>query len=123
LTDANWDQNVAFSVPEGVKDLGSPIRIENIDNVEAKYTFKPMGLITLTLEWDAQEDDRVEYRIYEQSDKEQKLVGTVTGKGYFEIPYVNIFSNNVYKVAPYNVQTKQEGVATEFIKPRFFSAN
>jgi penicillin-binding protein 2A len=123
LTDANWDQNVAFSVPEGVKDLGSPIRIENIDNVEAKYTFKPMGLITLTLEWDAQEDDRVEYRIYEQLDKEQKLVGTVTGKGYFEIPYVNIFSNNVYKVAPYNVQTKQEGVATEFIKPRFFSAN
>lgn len=123
LTDAKWDQNVAFTVPDGVNDLDSPIRIEDIDHVDARYTFKPLGLITLTLEWEAQKDDRVEYRIYEQTDKEQKLVGTVTGEGYYEIPYVNVFSESTYMVAPYNVQTNEEGVATEFIQPRFFSSN
>jgi penicillin-binding protein 2A len=123
LTDANWDQNVAFTVPEGVNDLESPIRIKDIERVDARYTFKPLGLITLTLEWEAQKDDRVEYRIYEQTEKEQKLVGTVTGEGFYEIPYVNVFSDSTYKVAPYNVQTNEEGSPKEFIKPSLFSAN
>lgn len=123
LTEANWDQNVAFTVPDGVNDLDSPIRIEDINQVDARYTFKPLGLITLTLEWEAQKDERVEYRIYEQTEKDLKLVGSVTGEGYYEIPYVNVFTESTYKVAPYNVQTNEEGVATEFIKPRFFSSN
>ena len=123
LTTANWDQNVAFSIPDRVNDLESPIRIEDIEKANSKYTFKPLGLITLTLEWEAQNDDRVEYRIYEQTENEQKLVGTVTGKGFYEIPYVNVFSESTYKVAPFNVQTNEEGVATEFIKPSLFSSN
>lgn len=123
LTTAKWEQNVAFSIPDGVNDLESPIRIEDIKKVNSKYTFKPLGLITLTLEWEAQNDDRVEYRIYEQTENEQKLVGTVTGTGFYEIPYINVFSESTYKVAPFNVQTNEEGVATEFIKPSLFSSN
>ncbi|KKI90818.1 penicillin-binding protein [Bacillus sp. SA1-12] len=122
LTEANWEQNVAFKVPEGVNDLESPIRLTEIEKVDARYTFKPLGLITLTLEWEAQQDERVEYRIYEQSESGQKLVGTVTGKGVYEIPYVNVFSESTYKVAPYNVQTREEGVAVEFTKPSLFSS-
>ncbi|OAS83967.1 MULTISPECIES: transglycosylase domain-containing protein [Metabacillus] len=123
LTEAKWDQNVAFKVPEGVNDLDSPIRIKDIEQVDARYTFKPLGLITLTLEWEAQRDERVEYRIYEQTEKEQKLVGKVTGEGVFEIPYVNVFSNSTYKVAPYNVQTHEEGEPKQFIKPSLFTSN
>jgi penicillin-binding protein 2A len=123
LTEAKWDQNVAFKVPEGVNDLDSPIRIKDIEQVDARYTFKPLGLITLTLEWEAQRDERVEYRIYEQTEKEQKLVGKVTGEGVFEIPYVNVFSNSTYKVAPYNVQTHEEGEPKQFIKPTLFTSN
>jgi penicillin-binding protein 2A len=123
LTEAKWDQNVAFKVPEGVNDLDSPIRIKDIEQVDARYTFKPLGLITLTLEWEAQRDERIEYRIYEQTEKEQKLVGKVTGEGFFEIPYVNVFSNSTYKVAPYNVQTHEEGEPKQFIKPSLFTSN
>ncbi|MGM7719352.1 transglycosylase domain-containing protein [Metabacillus sp. Hm71] len=123
LTEAKWEQNVAFKVPEGVNDLESPIRLKEIDRVDARYTFKPLGLITLTLQWEAQQDERVEYRIYEQSESGQKLVGTVTGKGFYEIPYVNVFSESTYKVAPFNVQTREEGVAVEFSKPSLFGSN
>ncbi|MBM7604185.1 penicillin-binding protein 2A [Metabacillus crassostreae] len=124
LTDASWDQNVAFSVPDGVDDLDSPIRIQEINRVDARYTFKPLGLITLTLEWDAQQDDRVEYRVYEKTKTgTTKLVGTVKGKGHYEIPYINVFSESTYSVAPYNVQTNKEGMLTKSIKPSLFSSN
>jgi len=123
LTEADWDQNVAFSVPKGVEDLESPIRMKEIEKVNAKYTFKPLGLITLTLEWEPLSDERVEYRIYESvQNDEKKLVGTVTGKGYYEIPFANVFSNATYSVAPYNVQTNEEGKQTSTEKPTLFSA-
>ncbi|WP_226670047.1 transglycosylase domain-containing protein [Metabacillus litoralis] len=124
LTDASLDQNVAFSKPDDVEDLESPIRIKEINRVDAKYTFKPLGLITLTLEWEAQQDERVEYRIYEKSKSgTSKLVGTVKGEGQYEIPYINVFSDNTYSVAPYNVQTNKEGMLTQFTKPTLFSSS
>lgn len=123
LTEAEWDQNVAFTVPEGVEDLESPIRLKTIEQVYAKYTFKPLGLITLTLEWEPFADERVEYRIYESShNDEKKLVGTVKGKGYYEIPFANVFSDATYSVAPYNVQTNEEGAQTPSKKPTLFSS-
>lgn len=122
LTNAEWDQNVAFSVPEEVIDLESPIRLKEIDQVDARFTFKPLGLITLTLEWEPLSDERVEYRIYESSEnKDKKLIGTVTGKGYYEIPFANVFSDATYSVAPYNVQTNEEGIQTPTKKPTLFS--
>lgn len=117
LTTAKWDQEVAFKVPKGVDDLESPIRLEEIKQVQAKYTFTPLGLLTLTLEWDAAKDERVEYRIYEQNGNKQELLGTVKGKGYYEIPFANVFSTATYKVAPYNVQTKVEGDGKEINTP------
>jgi len=123
LTEAEWDQNVAFTVPKGVEDLESPIRLKAIEQVHAKYTFKPLGLITLTLEWEPLADERVEYRIYESSHHdEKKLVGTVTGKGYYEIPFANVFSDATYSVAPYNAQTNEEGAQTPSKKPTLFSS-
>lgn len=124
LTEANWDQNVAFSVPKGVKDLDSPIRLKEIDQVDARYTFKPLGLITLTLEWEPLADERVEYRIYEHSkDHTKQLVGTVKGKGYYEIPFANVFSDSTFSVAPFNIQTNEEGTLTKSSKPTLFSSN
>jgi len=103
--------------------LESPIRMKEIEKVNAKYTFKPLGLITLTLEWEPLSDQRVEYRIYESvQNDEKKLVGTVTGKGYYEIPFANVFSDATYSVAPYNVQTNEEGKQTSTEKPSLFSA-
>ncbi|MDQ0232216.1 transglycosylase domain-containing protein [Metabacillus malikii] len=117
LTTANIDKNVTFKKPKNVKDLENPIRVEKIEQVQAKYTFTPLGLITLTLEWEEPKDKRVEYRIYKQNGAKQELVGTVKGKGYFEIPYTNVFSATTYIIVPYNVQTKEEGEGKAVSQP------
>ncbi|WP_273126533.1 transglycosylase domain-containing protein [Bacillus weihaiensis] len=123
LSTAKVDQNVAFVKPEDANELEAPIRMQAIDRVDAKYTFKPLGLITLTLNWDVQDDKRIEYRVYEDSEEGQKLVGSVTGEGMYEIPYFNVFSDRSYYVAPYNAQTNEEGEWIKSVKPTLFSSN
>lgn len=122
LRDSSLDQNVAFSLPKGVKDLEEPIRLENLEDVDAKFTFKPLGLFTVTLNWEAQKDDRVIYRIYETSGDQEKLVGFVKGKNSYEIPYSNLFSEASYKVVPFNEQTDQEGEGSKPVKPKLFTS-
>ncbi|MGG4490437.1 transglycosylase domain-containing protein [Metabacillus idriensis] len=121
LRNSSIDQNVAFSLPKGVEDLEEPIRLKNLGAVEAKYTFKPLGLFTVTLNWEAQKDDRVIYRIYETSGNEDKLVGFVKGKDSYEIPYANLLSEAAYKIVPYNEQTDQEGKGSKPVKPKLFT--
>ncbi|MDI3409684.1 hypothetical protein QKW52_01425 [Bacillus sonorensis] len=87
------------------------------------YSFTPMGLITVTLKWHEQEDKRAEYRIYERKNGKEKLIDTVKGKGSYEIPYSNIFSDAAYRIVPYNPQTKAEGKGTDFIEPKVFPSD
>lgn len=110
----------AFKKPEGVKDLYRPIHLEDVDSAEAGYSFTPMGLITVSLKWHEQEDKRAEYRIYEKKNGKERLVDTVKGKGSYDIPYANLFSDASYRIVPYNPQTKEEGNGTDFIKPKVF---
>ncbi|ASB90249.1 PBP1A family penicillin-binding protein [Bacillus sonorensis] len=112
-----------FEKPEGVKDLDSPIHLEDLESAEAGYSFTPMGLITVTLKWHEQEDKRAEYRIYERKNGKEKLIDTVKGKGSYEIPYSNIFSDAAYRIVPYNPQTKAEGKGTDFIEPKVFPSD
>ena len=106
-----------------MKELGSPIELEAVKSLSARYTFKAMGLITVQLKWDIQKDDRVVYRIYEKKDGKDKLLDSVKGKGSFDIPYANLFSGASYKVVPYNSQTDQEGEGTEYVQPKLFLLN
>ncbi|MBY8912604.1 PBP1A family penicillin-binding protein [Bacillus sp. YC2] len=112
----------AFKKPDNVKELGSPIKLKPVASLSARYTFKAMGLFTVALKWDAQEDERVVYRIYVKKDGKDKLLDSVKGKGSFDIPYANLFSGASYKVVPYNTQTKQEGKGTEYVQPKLFSS-
>ncbi|MCP6682328.1 transglycosylase domain-containing protein [Bacillus nakamurai] len=112
----------AFKKPDNVKELGSPIELKPVTSLSARYTFKAMGLFTVALKWDAQEDERVVYRIYVKKDGKEKLQDSVKGKGSFDIPYANLFSGASYKVVPYNTQTKQEGEGTEYVQPKLFSS-
>ena len=103
-----------------MKELGSPIELEAVKSLSARYTFKAMGLITVQLKWDIQKDDRVVYRIYEKKDGKDKLLDSVKGKGSFDIPYANLFSGASYKVVPYNSQTNQEGEERNTFSRSFF---
>ncbi|MEK5100142.1 transglycosylase domain-containing protein [Bacillus sp. FSL W8-0848] len=109
-----------FNKPEGVKDLDRPIHLEDLESAEAGYSFTPMGLITVSLKWHEQEDKRAEYRIYEKKNGKERLVDTVKGKGSYDIPYANLFSDASYRIVPYNPQTKEEGNGTDFIEPKVF---
>ncbi|WP_203289686.1 PBP1A family penicillin-binding protein [Metabacillus sp. cB07] len=122
LSESGKDLKTAFQMPDGVEDLEEPIRLKNLGEVKAGYTFKALGLFTVTLKWDAQKDDRVIYRIYETSGSKDKLVGFVKGEDSYEIPYSNLFSNAVYKVVPYNEQTDQEGEGSDPVKPELFTS-
>ncbi|MGD6792767.1 transglycosylase domain-containing protein [Metabacillus indicus] len=122
LSESGKGLKTAFRMPDGVEDLEEPIRLKNLGEVKAGYTFKALGLFTVTLKWDAQKDDRVIYRIYETSGSKDKLVGFVKGENSFEIPYSNLFSNAEYKVVPYNEQTDQEGEGSDPVKPELFTS-
>ncbi|WP_282035032.1 transglycosylase domain-containing protein [Metabacillus indicus] len=122
LSESGKDLKTAFQMPDGVEDLEEPIRLKNLGEVKAGYTFKALGLFTVTLKWDAQKDDRVIYRIYETSGSKDKLVGFVKGEDSYEIPYSNLFSNAEYKVVPYNEQTDQEGEGSDPVKPELFTS-
>lgn len=112
----------AFAKPKKVKELESPIELEPVKTLTADYTFRAAGLFTIELKWDAQEDDRVVYRIYVNKDGKETLLDTVEGKGSYEIPYANLFSGASYKVVPYNTQTKKEGEGTDYVQPKLFSS-
>ncbi|MCY9163084.1 transglycosylase domain-containing protein [Bacillus atrophaeus] len=121
LTQAG-ENGSAFSKPDKVKELESPIVLEPVKTVTADYTFKAAGLFTVVLKWDAQEDKRVVYRIYVKKDGEETLLDSTEGKNSYDIPYANLFSGASYKIVPYNTQTKKEGEGTDYVRPKLFSS-
>ncbi|MCD7034867.1 PBP1A family penicillin-binding protein [Metabacillus sp. GX 13764] len=117
LRGSKYDNSKKFEVPSGIEDLEDPIKLQPVQNLTADYKFKGFQLFTLHLEWTAQQDSRIEYRIYEQRGNEEKVIGTVKGENTFEMPYSNIFSRRAYKVVPFNTQTGQEGPGTDYVSP------
>lgn len=117
LRNTKYENDKKFTVPEGSNDLENPIHVEKVDTLNAKFVFKALQLFTIHLEWTAQADKRIEYRIYEKKDNGDKLIGTVTGENTFDIPYANVFSKRSFKVVPYNVQTGQEGEGSDYVSP------
>ncbi len=123
LTKSNLSQqsSIAFTTPEDVEELESPIRIKEVNDLHANLTFKPFGLFTIQLNWTPLADRRVEYRIYEKSSTDLKYIGSVKGEGNYEIENVNIFTLPTLCVIPYNPQTDQEGLESNLVRPEFFS--
>lgn len=113
------DDPKGFQKPKGVKELASPIRLEPVEGAEARLELKPLGLFTASLEWNPPHDKRVVYHIYEKKEDEEKFrkIGTVKGKGKYEVEFINLFSIPSYKIVPYNIQTKQEGEPSSVLTP------
>lgn len=102
-------QHLAFTKPEGVQDLESPIRLARADDLKAKLTLGKFGLPSVRLTWRPSNDERLVYHIYAVKDGEKEQVGTVTGKGEFIDERINPFSIPRYRVVAYNPQTEKEG--------------
>ncbi|MGM9988901.1 MAG: transglycosylase domain-containing protein [Bacillaceae bacterium] len=105
-----------FVQPDGVEDLDEPIHLPIITDLTASVRFSLMGLFVNHLTWTPSKDKRVEYRIYEIKDNEEKLIGTVKGVGEYKVKFMNILSRASYYVVPYNTQTKKEGEKSNIVE-------
>lgn len=117
LTKANIQDKASFHRPKGVETIGLPIRLDKIQNVEAKLAFSPFGLFAMKLSWTPLSDERIMYRIYKVEKGIHTHVGTVKGTGKYEEKFINIFSKPSFYVVPYNTQTNREGEKSKVAKP------
>jgi len=114
-------KETAFTIPQDVEELESPIRLQEVTDLTASLSFKPLGLFTVSLNWTAASDKRVKYRIYEKNGTNLHYIDTVEGEGSYELENVNVFSLPTLCVVPYNDQTDEEGVISNEVRPQLFS--
>lgn len=117
LAKANVQGEKKFVQPRGVETIGMPIRLSKVDGLEAKLTFTPLGLFTAKLTWNQLPDKRVQYRIYKIDSGKATHIDTVTGKGEYEVKFMNVFKAPRFYVVPFNPQTNREGEKTKEVKP------
>ncbi|MCA1030926.1 PBP1A family penicillin-binding protein [Bacillus timonensis] len=120
LEKAVTEKEMTFKAPSDVTELESPIRLTEVNDLEADFSFKPFRFFTVKLKWTPSQDERVQYRVYEKRADSVKLIETVTGVGFLELGNVNIFSAPTYYVVPYNPQTKREGKQSNTVQPQLF---
>ncbi|MEH7015926.1 MULTISPECIES: transglycosylase domain-containing protein [Bacillus] len=117
LAKVNVQGEKKFAQPRGVETIGMPIRLSKVDGLEAKLTFTPLGLFTAKLTWNQLSDKRVQYRIYKIDNGKATHIDTVTGKGEYEVKFMNVFKTPRFYVVPFNPQTNREGEKTKEVKP------
>ncbi|MGG2066775.1 PBP1A family penicillin-binding protein [Bacillus sp. S14(2024)] len=117
LAKVNVQDEKKFVQPRGVETIGMPIRLSKVDGLEAKLTFTPLGLFTAKLTWNQLPDKRVQYRIYKIDNGKANHIDTVTGKGEYEVKFMNVFKAPRFYVVPFNPQTNREGEKTKEVKP------
>lgn len=98
-----------FTVPEGVEDLEKPVRLPNIQDFEAKFSFGLFDGLFVELTWTASEDARIVYHIYKKVNGNSEYVGRVKGKGRYIDHSVDYINNPTYYIVPINPLNDQNG--------------
>lgn len=126
ITDRHTDSNLlTFSKPFGINDLEQPVRLVEINDLQAGLSFRGIGL-NVHLNWSPSDDERLRYNIYEvMNSGHLSKVAQVEGIGEYIVRGVNLFSLSEYVVKPYNPQTNIEGNQSNQAKVSFslFSKN
>ncbi len=121
LTAIDEQKNLASSFEKraGVNDLEPPIELKQVTNVRVSFIFGGFSLIKGKVEWTAQEDERIIYRIYEVQEDADALVGEVEGENSFVLDDISVWSPGFYYVVPYDGLTGTEGPASDAIQLSF----
>lgn len=104
----------SFKKPDNVEQLPKPVHLEPVTNVSGAYEFGGFSLVRAKITWDALEDDRVVYRIYQERDGIDKRVGEVVGEAEYVINNA-LFKHNRYYIVAYDPLTKLESLKSETI--------
>lgn len=99
---------VSFEKPNNVNELEEPIRLAKINNLTADLSFLTFGF-GVKLNWQALDDERVIYHIYEVSDNQYVKIDQVVEAQDYIVRNVNPFSLKQYVIRPFNPQTGLEG--------------
>ncbi|HLS36604.1 MAG TPA: PBP1A family penicillin-binding protein, partial [Bacillota bacterium] len=68
-----------FIKPEFVEGLPDPIHLQEVTSIDFSYTFGGFPFLKGRLTWESENDERVIYRIYEESNDGRELVDEVPG--------------------------------------------
>ncbi|UOQ46820.1 PBP1A family penicillin-binding protein [Gracilibacillus caseinilyticus] len=117
--DKRTPMDEAFQQPDGVEDLPEPIVLPTITDLDASMKLGGLSLLQGELTWSAAEDSRIIYRIYEQSEDGEHMIGEVEGKGSYTISPMNVFKTRKYYVVPYNPLTEQAGDVSNIATLKF----
>lgn len=111
--------SLTFIKPDNVLDLEPPVRLVDINDLQADLSFKGLGL-TVKLNWTSSSDERIRYHIYEVSKSGRLMkIGQVDGVGEYVVRGVNLFSLNDHVVKPFNPQTNLEGDSSNQARVNF----
>lgn len=106
--DQSHDLTTSFSVPEGVDDLEGPIRLAQIDDLEASVSLGFLSGVDVQLTW-THDDDRVRFDVYRETGDQVEKIGSVTGENTYQVNDTQMFNNPSYYVVPVNPLNGSEG--------------
>lgn len=107
----------SFTKPEHVKTVPKPVKLPETTKIKITYQFGGLQLVKGKITWNAAQDDRVEYHIYQKQKGElPKRIGTVQDNE-FEVGDVSLFHPPSYFVVPYDPLTKTEGNRSNVVEP------
>ncbi|WP_138419761.1 transglycosylase domain-containing protein [Aquibacillus sediminis] len=111
LSELNKEQPLAnkFERPSDVKELPEPIRLPQINDLQAQLKLGGVSLVQGELTWTASEDSRIIYQVYQVTENGDRKIGEVEGVGKFSVDRVKLFSDTNFYVVPYDPVTKQQG--------------
>ncbi|WP_411955021.1 transglycosylase domain-containing protein [Alkalibacillus sp. S2W] len=106
--DQSHDLTASFTVPEGVDDLEGPIRLPQIDDLEASVSLGFLSGVDVQLTW-THDDDRVRFDVYRVKGDQVEKIGSVTGENTYQVNDTQMFNNPSYYVVPVNPLNGSEG--------------
>ncbi|WP_240468609.1 PBP1A family penicillin-binding protein [Gracilibacillus sp. YIM 98692] len=121
LTDVDKRRPLAdsFSPPSNVESLPKPIDLPVITDLKAELSIGGWALMQGKLHWTAGNDNRVIYRVYEQTEEEDIFIGEVQGKGSYTLNVLQFFRTGNYYVVPYNPLTDRLGQKSNVVNLKF----
>ncbi|NIK12643.1 transglycosylase domain-containing protein [Alkalibacillus almallahensis] len=106
--DQSHNLTASFTVPEGVDDLEGPIRLPQIDDLEASVSLGFLSGVDVQLIW-THNDDRVRFDVYRVTGDQVEKIGSVTGENTYQVNDTQMFNNPSYYVVPVNPLNGSEG--------------
>lgn len=106
-----------FVKPEYVQSLPEPIKLEEVNDLKVSYTFGGFPFIKGKLTWESENENRVIYHIYEQTEDGSKLIGETPGSNReYIIDKVPLLKRGRYYIVPFDPNTNQEGLPSDIVE-------